>query len=39
MQIKLQEKSLRFISKHTVYEYLEAPPKMNVAKVANFVHY
>lgn len=36
MQIKLQEKrerySLRFISKHTVYEYLEAPPKINVAK-------
>lgn len=30
---------LRFISEYTVYEYLEAPPKINVAKVANFVHY
>lgn len=36
---KAARKKLRFISKHTVYEYLEAPPKINVAKVANFVHY
>lgn len=34
-----KKEDVRFISKYTVYEYLEAPPKINVAKVANFVHY